>query len=151
MLQAIQPCSTKPLWLYERDGEEFGPTDLGGLQVMAACQHLRPECTVWQQGRQERMRAAAIHELQFAPTGPSEPSATPLDARYLRLYRSADDRIVLGLCGGLAHRWGVPAVMVRTGAVASLAVMVGWAYVFSVFLPALPTTDRPGVRRRTDN
>jgi phage shock protein C len=114
--------------------------------VMADCQHLRPECEVWRQGQRERMQAADIDELRFAPP---EPPAIPFDARYLRLYRSADDRVVFGLCGGLAHRWGVPATLIRLLMLVLVCGMVGLAYPFAIFLPALPTKGRPRVGGRT--
>jgi phage shock protein PspC (stress-responsive transcriptional regulator) len=145
MLQSIQPRADQSLWLYDRDGAEFGPTDLNGLQAMADCLHLKPDCQVWQKGRQERLRAADVEAIYFPP---SQPPHLPFDDRYLRLYRSADDRVLLGFCGGLAHRWGMPAALVRAGMLVLLGLMVGAAYPFAVFLPALPTREQARIAGR---
>jgi len=145
MLQGIQPRPAEPLWCYERDGAEFGPTNLHGLQAMADSQHLRPECDVWRQGRVERLRAAELEGMHFPSP---EPLPMPFDDRYLRLYRSADNRVLFGLCGGLAHRWGVPATLIRLVMLVLVCGMVGLAYPFAIFLPALPTKGRPRVGGR---
>jgi phage shock protein PspC (stress-responsive transcriptional regulator) len=145
MLRGIQPRPAEPLWCYERDGAEFGPTNIHGLQAIADCQHLRPECEVWQQGRAERLRAAEVEGLHFPP---SQPPPLPFDDRYLRLYRSSDDRVLLGFCGGLAHRWAMPAALVRAGMLVLLGLMVGAAYPFAVFLPALPTREQARIAGR---
>jgi len=143
MLQPIQPRADQSLWLYEREGAEFGPTDLHGLQAMADCLHLKPGCQVWQKGQRERRRAEEVEGIHFPA---SEPPPLPNDARYLRLYRSLDERVLLGLCGGLAHRWGMPPALVRVAMLLLLACMVGIAYPFAVLLPALPTRKHPGGR-----
>jgi phage shock protein PspC (stress-responsive transcriptional regulator) len=143
MLQPIQPRPEESLWLYDRDGAEFGPTDLHGLQAMADCLHLKPGCQVWRKGQRERLHAAEVEGIRFPPP---EPPPLPNDARYLRLYRSSDDRLLLGLCGGLAHRWGVPAALVRAAMLVLLVFMVGIAYPFAVLLPALPTRRQPDGR-----
>jgi GYF domain 2 len=50
---------------YSRDGQDFGPTDLGGLRQLARSMHLRPECMVREQGRPEAVQASAIKGLRF--------------------------------------------------------------------------------------
>lgn len=145
MLQPIQPQADRSLWLYDRDGAEFGPTDLQGLQAMADCLHLKPDCLVWRKGQGERLCAAEVEGIRFPSP---EPPQQRHDPRYLRLYRSSDERVLLGLCGGLAHRWGMPAALVRAAMLVFLALMVGVAYPFAVFLPALPTREQPRMAGR---
>lgn len=140
MLQPIQPRAAQSLWIYDRDGAEFGPTDLHGLQVMADCLHLKPDCQVWEKGQRERLRAKEIEGIHFPSP---EPPPLPNDTRYLRLYRSSDEHVFLGLCGGLAHRWGMPVVLIRAAMLVLLGLMVGIAYPFAVLLPALPTRRQP--------
>jgi phage shock protein PspC (stress-responsive transcriptional regulator) len=112
---------------------------------MADCRHLLPDCKVLKQGEEVTGVANGIEGLVFPPEPPPLPHT---DSRYDRLYRSSDERVLLGLCGGLAHRWGVPALLVRAGMVILLGVMVGWAYPFSVVFPALPTKDVRSPRQR---
>jgi phage shock protein PspC (stress-responsive transcriptional regulator) len=140
MILAVQPPPEQQMWLYERDGQRFGPTDLGGLQIMADSWHLLPECKVLPAGGTVPGRAADIEGLVF----PAEPPPLPrTDSRYDRLYRSSDERMVLGVCAGLAHRWSVPVLAVRTAVVLLMPLLMGWAYLLGVFLPAVPTKPEP--------
>jgi phage shock protein PspC (stress-responsive transcriptional regulator) len=75
-----------------------------------------------------------------------EAPASQIDNRYFALYRSSDERIVFGVCGGFAHRFGMPPIVIRAAMVLLCFGMVGCAYPFAVFLPALPTKN---VRRET--
>jgi phage shock protein PspC (stress-responsive transcriptional regulator) len=137
MITPLQPRPNPPDWFYARDDGEFGPTDLSGLQAMANSRHLLPACEVWQFGSPVRTAAATVQGLLFP-----EPAVPPVpDTRNppRGFYRSTDDRLVFGLCGGLAHQWGLPTALVRVVMVGLLACMVGWAYVFSALLPAVPT------------
>ena len=145
MITPVQPPPREALWFYVRDGRRFGPTDAAGLQVMADCRHLLPGCKVLKHGEEVPGIATDIEGLVFPPEPPPLPRT---DSRYDRLYRSSDERVLLGLCGGLAHRWGVPALLVRAGMVVLLGFMVGWAYPFSVVFPALPTKDVRSPRQR---
>jgi phage shock protein PspC (stress-responsive transcriptional regulator) len=70
------------------------------------------------------------------------PAMSPADPRYAGLYRSCDQRIILGVCAGLAHKLNMPLLAVRAAVVALLPLLMGWAYFLGVFLPALPTTGR---------
>jgi len=140
MLEGLQPRPAETVWFYERDGQDFGPTDVGGLQLMADCLHLLPECEVWQRGRSERTLASDVDGIRLPPR---EPPPAPFDPRYLRLYRSADDRVLLGLCGGLAHRSGMSPLAIRAAVLFLACVMVGLAYPLAIFVPALPTKGRP--------
>jgi phage shock protein C len=64
-------------------------------------------------------------------------SPTPPPAASKRLYRSRDDRMIAGLCGGLAAYFGVDPSLVRIIALVSLflpgpqilAYLIGWLVV----------------------
>jgi phage shock protein PspC (stress-responsive transcriptional regulator) len=58
---------------------------------------------------------------------------------YPSIYCSSDDRMILGLCGGLAHKFNVPVAAVRFMAFLSMFFFVGFAYLVGLFLPKLPT------------
>jgi len=143
MIGPVQPPPKEPLWFYIRDGKRFGPTDLNGLQLMAEAWHLLPESQVFSDAGTAPGIASGIEGLVF----PTEPPPLPrTDARYQRLYRSSDERLLLGVCAGIAHKWHLPAVAVRAAAVLLLPLLMGWLYLLGVFLPALPTkpSDSPG-------
>lgn len=71
------------------------------------------------------------------------PMPDGLDDRYRGLYCSSDEKMVLGLCGGLAHKFGVQVGVVR--AVVFLVMMfVLWIpYLVGFFLPKVPTKGVP--------
>ncbi len=52
-------------WMYSRDGEEFGPTDMGGLRHLAKSMHLLPGSRVWQLGKDDGAIASSLVGLQF--------------------------------------------------------------------------------------
>lgn len=64
-----------------------------------------------------------------------------LSEDYSKIYRSSDDKIALGLCGGLAHKFGIQTVIVRAVVLISLFFAVGWLYLVGLFLPKLPTKN----------
>ncbi len=63
-----------------------------------------------------------------------------------QIHRSSDDRVLLGLCGGMGHKWGIPVTIVRLVVVGLAAGLVGFAYFASVFAPELRTKDVPRPR-----
>ena len=66
-----------------------------------------------------------------------------LDERYRGLYCSSDERMILGLCGGLAHKFGVQLGVMRA-IVFLFGVFVLWVpYLIGIFLPKLPTRGMP--------
>ena len=110
---------------------------------MAAARHLTKSCEVWRGGGGHRVLAATVEDLVFPPAGPP-PLPTPQeDQRYAGLYRSSDQRLLLGVCAGLAHKLGLPVISIRIAAFLSLYVLVGWAYFLGAALPALPTKPAP--------
>jgi hypothetical protein len=88
---------------YSRDGQDFGPTDLGGLRQLAKSLHLRPECMVREQGRTEAVQASAIKGICFV-----DPVVAAADARLKPVlmdlvYLAEQRRLILGvLLGGAA-------------------------------------------------
>lgn len=142
MIGPVQITPGKEAWLYSRDGEKFGPTDLGGLRKMAAALHLTPESLVWTEGLPAWVPATTIETLVFPPREEPPPRLPPppgMDPRYGWLYRSSDDRMVLGVCAGLAHKWSVPVPAVRVAVALLFPLLMGWAYFLGAFLPSLPT------------
>lgn len=68
-----------------------------------------------------------------------EKSSNSNSNEYDGLYCSSDDKIVLGLCGGLAHKLKLQTSVVRFGVFLSLFFFIGWFYLVGLFLPKLPT------------
>jgi len=61
------------------------------------------------------------------------------------LYRSRDDRMIAGVCGGLAERYGWDPTLVRLAAVA--AALVSWGGIFIAYIVAaivIPEAPEPG-------
>lgn len=147
MISPVKTAWPKELWLYERDGQEFGPTDMGGLQEMAASLHLTADCPVWEQGGSERHKAGSLAEVQFPSL--ALPPALPPDyaqgahVAYPALYRSADQRLLLGFCAGLGHRLGVPPIAFRLLFVGLLPFGIGFAYFGAIALKRMPTRPVP--------
>jgi phage shock protein C len=84
----------------------------------------------------------------FAPPlpPPPKPPPPPLPSTYNGLYRSGDEKVIIGLCGGLAHKLGVDAGLVRFGMVVTWFFTFSatfWIYWLSLFLPRLPTRNIP--------
>ena len=147
MIAPVQAAIDGRQWFYTRDGERFGPTDLGGLRRMARSLHLTQESTVWATDMGAWMQATSLSDLTF-PSLPPElvlptPVEVPMDSRYDGLYRSSDDRMLLGLCGGMGHKWGIPVTIVRLVVVGLAIGFVGFAYFAGVFAPELRTKKVP--------
>jgi len=57
---------------------------------------------------------------------------------YDGFYCSSDDKVILGVCGGLAHKFGISTIIVRIAAL----FIPGWPLYFIGFvLPKLPTKN----------
>lgn len=61
---------------------------------------------------------------------------------YEGFYRSSDDKVIFGLCGGLAHKFGVATSTMRIVVFISGFFMIGWAYLVAPALPKYPTKDK---------
>ena len=66
-----------------------------------------------------------------------------LDERYKSIYCSSDDKILLGLCGGLAHKFGLPSAAMRIIFLIPAAFSMGLLYFVGIVLPKLPTKNVP--------
>lgn len=75
------------------------------------------------------------------PQSPGGPVG--LDARYRGLYCSTDDKVLIGLCGGLAHKFGLDVGYVRAGVFLVGFFVIWLPYLLGFFLPRLPTKGVP--------
>ena len=66
-----------------------------------------------------------------------------LDDRYRGLYCSSDEKLVLGLCGGLAHKFGVQVSVVRVVVFFVMMFVLWIPYLVGIFLPKVPTRGVP--------
>jgi phage shock protein PspC (stress-responsive transcriptional regulator) len=79
----------------------------------------------------------------YVDVGPGAASLSAREDPYRGLYCSSDEKILLGLCGGLAHKYGLQPGVVR-GLVFILTFWMLWfPYLIAFFLPKLPTRDVP--------
>jgi phage shock protein PspC (stress-responsive transcriptional regulator) len=85
-----------------------------------------------------------------SPAEAPEPEPpTPPGPTTRRLYRSRDDRVIAGICGGLGEYFDVDAVLIRiafvllvfAGGAGVLAYVLGW-----IFIPEAPS-EAPGAAR----
>jgi len=60
---------------------------------------------------------------------------------YDSIYCSSDDKYLLGLCGGLSHKFGLPVAVVRLMFIFASGFVIGWIYFAGIFLPKLPTKN----------
>ncbi len=68
-----------------------------------------------------------------------------------RFYRSRSDRVIAGVCGGLADRFGWDPLIVRLLAVVLFFFMLGPAIVVAYIVTWMLTQTRPGLEgRRSD-
>lgn len=143
-------------WFYARNGQKSGPVAGSALKQMATSGQLAVSDLVWREGMPEWAPASKVKGLfpesviaASPPPLPASPAMVAdapeanLDKRYNSLYCSSDERIVLGLAGGLAHKYGLPVGVVRVFVVISMFFAIGFAYLAGFFLPKLPTKGVP--------
>lgn len=143
-------------WYYARNGQKFGPLDSAALKQLAYSGGLAVSDMVWREGMTEWALASKVNglfpESVLAATPPPLPSTalaaansppSNLDERYNSIYRSSDEKVLLGVAGGLAHKFGLPLGVVRVAIVISAFFWVGWFYFAGFFLPKLPTKGVP--------
>ena len=58
---------------------------------------------------------------------------------YDGFYCSSDDKVIFGLCGGLAHKFEMETSQVRVLTFISGFFFIGWLYFAGIFLPKHPT------------
>jgi phage shock protein PspC (stress-responsive transcriptional regulator) len=141
-------------WFYAKHGQKTGPVAGSVLKQLARSGELSIGDLVWREGMSEwaaaskvkglfpeAVIAAAPPPLPASPLAVAAAPATNLDERYGSIYCSSDQKIILGLGGGLAHKFGIPPAAMR---VILFFVPFGtFAYVAAFFLPKLPTKGVP--------
>ncbi|MGH3134462.1 MAG: PspC domain-containing protein [Gaiellaceae bacterium] len=81
------------------------------------------------------------HQASQEPPRPKPPSGTPAtEAR--RLYRSRDDRVIAGVCGGLGEYFGIDSVLIRIAFV--LLIFAGGAGILAYVLAWIFISEEPG-------
>jgi phage shock protein PspC (stress-responsive transcriptional regulator) len=155
-------ASASDHWFYVQNGAQLGPIATAALRSMTATGQIKADDLVWRHGMSDWALAARIKglfpESVAALTPPplpvqrngkslARPSAraaeSNLDERYDSIYCSSDEKKVLGLCGGLAHKFGLPLTALRFVVFLSMFAFVGWFYLAGLFLPKLPTKGVP--------
>jgi phage shock protein PspC (stress-responsive transcriptional regulator) len=139
-------------WFYAQNGQKSGPVAGAALKQMAMSGQLSVSDLVWREGMPEWAPASKVKGLfpegllaSSPPPLPASPAMVAdapeanLDQRYNSIYCSSDERIVFGLAGGLAHKYGLPVGVVRVLVVVSMFFAIGFAYFAGIFLPKLPT------------
>lgn len=141
-------------WFYSSNGQKHGPVSSAVLKQKASSGELTVNDLVWREGMAEWAPATKVRglfpESIVAASPPALPSSIQMvanapesnfDERYGSIYCSSDQKIVLGLGGGLAHKFGIPPAAMR---VILLFVPFGIvAYIAAFFLPKLPTKGVP--------
>jgi len=90
-------------WTYSRDGENFGPTDFGGLKQLARSMHLRRDCRVREVGQTESSLAGALHGLEFVEPDPTGNQGSGIEASLDHAYLAQQRRIISAtIFGGAA-------------------------------------------------
>jgi phage shock protein PspC (stress-responsive transcriptional regulator) len=64
-----------------------------------------------------------------------------LRVEYSGFYRSTDDKILFGFCGGLAHKFQMKSSMVRVLTLISGFFIIGWLYFLGIFFHSHPTKN----------
>jgi len=141
-------------WFYTRNGQKNGPVSGSILKQYARSGDLLISDLVWREGMSEWAPASKVKglfpegviatappPLPVSPLAVADAPATNLDERYGSFYCSRDQKILLGLGGGLAHKFGLPPAAMR---VILFFVPFGVViYIAAFFLPKLPTKGIP--------
>jgi phage shock protein PspC (stress-responsive transcriptional regulator) len=141
-------------WFFSRNGQKNGPVAGSILKQLARSGELSVTDLVWREGMAEWAPASKVKglfpegviasappPLPLSPLAVADAPTTNLDQRYGSIYCSSDQKILLGLGGGLAHKFGVPPAVMR---VILFFVPFGVvAYIAAFFLPKLPTKGVP--------
>jgi hypothetical protein len=147
-------------WFYAKNGEKSGPVSGAALKQMANSREIGMSDLVWREGMAEWTPAAKVKGLfpesviASCPPPLSEsqlsvanaPEAN-LDERYGSLYCSSDERVVFGLAGGLAHKFGVPVGVVRFLVFISMFFSLALPTSRHCFCPSCQRKACPGQRR----
>jgi len=125
---------------------------LGPYDVVTLVSKVTRDTLVWREGI-EWEKACNVEELQkFFPepqvvivqgTTTTSPTgfAAAGSADYSGFYCSTDDKVILGFCGGLAHKFKTNVRTVRILVFIGLFFYIGWFYFIGLFLPKHPTKN----------
>ncbi|MCX7420943.1 MAG: GYF domain-containing protein [Planctomycetia bacterium] len=141
-------------WFYTKDGQKAGPVAGSILKQLARSGEVSIGDLVWREGMSEWAPASKVKglfpqgviavappPLPVSPLAVADAPTTNLDERYGSIYCSSDQKILLGLGGGLAHKFGLPPAVTR---IALIFIPFGLvAYIAAFFLPKLPTKGMP--------
>ena len=163
-LRQSPPVPTSPLvWFYaSQDGRKTGPIDVVTTKRLTADGAIKPDTLMWKEGLANWVPAASVRGLfgEADGTGAYTTEATSTttlgdiedfaDPRYLSLYKSSDQVMIMGLSAGVAHRFGKPLLLIRAvtffGFGTGIFVII--YYVVSLMVPALPTKGVPSPSTR---
>lgn len=130
-----------------RDGIVLGDYTLDEVSLGAQSGTFRPTDDALITGSLEWTKLSSVSGVTFpasafpVPVAPAAPPP-PLPDQYRGVYRSSDEKVLIGLCGGLAHRANVAPGLVRFVLVLTWLFTWSatfWIYWFALLLPALPT------------
>jgi phage shock protein PspC (stress-responsive transcriptional regulator) len=126
---------------------------LGPYDLVTLVSKISRDTLVWREGI-DWEKASNVEELQkFFPEPQvvvvqapvnyttTQQSLSNNSASYSGLYRSQDEKVFTGFCGGLAHKYKVNVAVVRVIVFMSFSVYVGWFYFAGLFLPKYPTKN----------
>lgn len=125
---------------------------LGPYDLVTLVSKVTRDTLVWREGI-EWEKACNVEELQkFFPepqvvivqgaaTTSATGFATAASADYSGFYCSNDDKVILGFCGGLAHKYKMSVRTVRTLVFISFFFYIGWFYFVGLFLQKYPTKN----------
>jgi phage shock protein PspC (stress-responsive transcriptional regulator) len=125
---------------------------LGPYDIVTLVSKISRDTLVWREGI-EWEKACNVEELSKffpepqvvvvqAPVSHSAPqSSSNQIAPYTGLYRSQDEKVFTGFCGGLAHKYKMNVALVRVIVFFSFSLYVGWFYFAGLFFPKYPTKN----------
>lgn len=162
------PATSKSrlVWFYaSQDGQKTGPIDVATTKRLAADGTIKPDTLMWKEGLADWVPATSVRGLfgsaDGTGSGATEDTSTPslddiedfADPRYLSLYKSSDQVMILGLSAGVAHRFGKPLLLIRAvtffGFGTGIFVLI--YYVVAFMVPALPTKGVPSPSSRIND
>lgn len=129
-----------------RRGSILGDFTLDQVQEGARSGNFLPSDDILPRGGTRWSKLAGLEGVVFLKTNveipPAESAPPPRPPEYSGIYCSSDQKLLLGFCGGLAHRLGFAPGIARFAFVA-IVILTGsiafWLYWFTFLLPKLPT------------
>lgn len=125
------------------DGE-LGVYSIEQINKMIVQHRLFRTDLAWHEGLTDWVFLREIRGVCFSDATPpplKKKQRVIMQKKYEGFYCSSDEKLVLGLCAGLAHKYNLPVSTVRLAALVSLFFVVGWLYLAGLVLPKHPTKD----------